>query len=137
MSGLAWVVLALPAVAFAVTALVTRRNKPLSGLISIVCIAAAWVVALLVFASVAAGQRYEAHIPWLSIGPLEAIDFGIRVDPLAAMMLVVVTTVATLVQIFSWGYMAGEPGFSRYYSFLSLFTFSMLGLVLASNLLTI
>ena len=136
MAGLAWLVFALPAVSFVVTALVTRSNKHLSGLISIACMSVAFVLSLLVFASVAAGQRYELGFNWLSIGPHEALQFGIRVDPLAAMMLVVVTTVAMLVQIYSWGYMAGEPGFSRYYAFLSLFTFSMLGLVLSSNLMT-
>src|SRR5581483_9154202 len=78
----------------------------------------------------------ELNIPWLAIGPSEALPFGIRVDPLAAMMLFVVTSVSSLVQVYSWGYMAGDRGFSRYYAFLSLFTFSMLGLVLASNLLT-
>src|SRR5262249_53219152 len=139
MTSLAWVVFALPAVAFVVTALFTQAQPRLSGLISTLAMGAAWVFALVVFVAVAAGGRYEANVPWLWLSPetVDALSFGIRVDPLTALMLVVVTTVSGLVQLYSMGYMAGDPGYSRYYSFLSLFTFSMLGLVLAANLLTI
>src|SRR5947209_6714824 len=136
MAALAWIVLALPGAAFVLTALFTQPNKRLSGMIATLAIILAWVCALLVFASVWAGQRYEHLISWLPLGPDLVLPFGIRVDPLAALMLVVVTSVSSLVQVYSWGYMEGDPGFSRYYSFLSLFTFSMLGLVLAANLLT-
>ena len=58
---------------------------------------------------------------------------GIYIDPLTAIMLMVVTIVAGLVQIYSLGYMHGDPRFARYYAYLSLFTFSMLGLVLAGT----
>jgi len=61
------------------------------------------------------------------------IPMGIYIDPLTAIMLMVVTIVAGLVQIYSLGYMAGDPRFARYYAYLSLFTFSMLGLVLAGT----
>ena len=61
------------------------------------------------------------------------LEVGILIDSLTTMMLVVVTTVSMLVQIYSLGYMHGDPRFSRYYAYLSLFTFSMLGLVLANN----
>jgi NADH-quinone oxidoreductase subunit L len=61
------------------------------------------------------------------------IPMGIYIDPLTAIMLMVVTIVAALVQIYSLGYMAGDPRFARYYAYLSLFTFSMLGLVLAGT----
>jgi NADH-quinone oxidoreductase subunit L len=61
------------------------------------------------------------------------IPMGIYIDPLTAVMLMVVTIVASLVQIYSMGYMHGDPRFARYYAFLSLFTFSMLGLVLAGT----
>jgi len=61
------------------------------------------------------------------------IPIGIYIDPLTAIMLMVVTIVAGLVQIYSLGYMKGDPRFARYYAYLSLFTFSMLGLVLAGT----
>jgi NADH-quinone oxidoreductase subunit L len=62
------------------------------------------------------------------------IDLGVLLDPISVMMLVVITTVSLMVHIYSLGYMKGERGFARFYAFLSLFTFSMLGLVVATNI---
>ena len=62
------------------------------------------------------------------------IDLGILLDPISVMMLVVISTVSFMVHIYSFGYMKGERGFQRYYAFLSLFTMSMLGLVVATNI---
>lgn len=59
---------------------------------------------------------------------------GIMLDPISVMMLVVISTVSLMVHIYSFGYMKGEKGFQRYYAFLSLFTMSMLGLVVATNI---
>ena len=61
-------------------------------------------------------------------------DLGIMLDPISVMMLIVISTVSLMVHIYSFGYMHGEKGFQRYYAFLSLFTMSMLGLVLATNI---
>jgi NADH-quinone oxidoreductase subunit L len=61
-------------------------------------------------------------------------DMGILIDPISAMMLIVISTVSLMVHIYSFGYMHGERGFQRYYAFLSLFTMSMLGLVVATNI---
>jgi len=71
---------------------------------------------------------------WLNVGERLHIDLGILLDPISVMMLVVISTVSLMVHIYSLGYMKGEKGFQRYYSFLSLFTFSMMGLVLATNI---
>ncbi|MDE6440228.1 MAG: NADH-quinone oxidoreductase subunit L, partial [Bacteroidales bacterium] len=71
---------------------------------------------------------------WLRFTPLLAIRLGIYVDALSAMMWVVITTVSLMVHIYSLGYMAGEKGFARYFAFLGLFSFSMLGLVVAPNI---
>jgi len=71
---------------------------------------------------------------WLQFTDKLQIHVGVLLDPISVMMLVVITTVSLMVHIYSLGYMKGEVGFSRYYSFLSLFTFSMLGLVLSSNI---
>jgi NADH-quinone oxidoreductase subunit L len=74
---------------------------------------------------------------WLQFSPNISIDMGIILDPISVMMIVVVTFISLMVHIYSLGYMKGEERFSVYYSFLSLFTFSMLGLVLACNIFQI
>lgn len=74
---------------------------------------------------------------WLQFSPNISIDMGIILDPISVMMIVVVTFVSLMVHIYSLGYMKGEERFATYYSFLSLFTFSMLGLVLSSNIFQI
>jgi NADH-quinone oxidoreductase subunit L len=71
---------------------------------------------------------------WLPFTETLHIDMGILLDPISIMMLVVITTISSMVHIYSFGYMKGDPGFARYYSFLSLFSFSMIGLVIATNL---
>ena len=80
---------------------------------------------------------YQTYVPynftWLPLGNLH-FDLGILLDPISVMMLIVISTVSLMVHIYSFGYMHGEKGFQRYYAFLSLFTMSMLGLVLATNI---
>ena len=61
------------------------------------------------------------------------MDFGLRLDPLSLLMMLLVTGVASAIHIYSWGYMSEDRGFPRYFACLSLFTFSMLGIVLANN----
>ncbi len=73
------------------------------------------------------------NFTWLPLGNLH-FDMGILLDPISVMMLIVISTVSFMVHIYSFGYMHGEKGFQRYYAFLSLFTMSMLGLVLATNI---
>ena len=74
------------------------------------------------------------NIEWLPFTDSLHIDMGILLDPISVMMLVVISTVSLMVHIYSFDYMKGEKGFQRYYAFLSLFTFSMLGLVVATNI---
>jgi NADH-quinone oxidoreductase subunit L len=74
---------------------------------------------------------------WLQFSPGMSIDMGILLDPASVMMLVVVTVVSLMVHVFSLGYMKGEERFPVYYAFLGLFTFSMLGLVLSTNIFQI
>lgn len=73
------------------------------------------------------------NFTWLPLGSLH-FDLGFLIDPISAMMLIVISTVSLMVHIYSFGYMHGEKGFQRYYAFLSLFTMSMLGLVVATNI---
>ena len=77
------------------------------------------------------------HYTWLEFSPGISIDMGIILDPISVMMLVVVTFVSLMVHIYSLAYMKGEERFPTYYAFLSLFTFSMLGLVISSNIFQI
>ncbi|WP_302458583.1 NADH-quinone oxidoreductase subunit L [Mediterranea massiliensis] len=75
---------------------------------------------------------YNFH--WLPFSENLSIDLGILLDPISVVMLIVISTVSLMVHIYSFGYMKGERGFQRYYAFLSLFTMSMLGLVVATNI---
>ncbi len=87
------------------------------------------------------GDTYQTitafKFTWLTFSENVSIDMGIILDPISVMMLVVVTVVSLMVHIFSLGYMKGEERFATYYAFLGLFTFSMLGLVVSSNLFQI
>ena len=82
-------------------------------------------------------QTFVDKMVWLNFTDTLHIDMGVLVDPISVMMLVVVSIVSLMVHIYSRGYMKGDDGYTRFFSFLSLFTFSMYGLVLATNLFQI
>ena len=134
-----WLILLLPVASFAAIACVVRpffnRFAVTAGYITILAITASLALSARALASVVTEGAVEwpAH-DWLSIGEF-AFGVGILLDPLTAVMLVVVTGVSLMVQVYSLGYMKGDPGFARYYAYMSLFTASMIGLVLASNIL--
>ena len=79
-------------------------------------------------------QSVIFNVTWLQFTDYLVINLGFLLDPISAMMLVVITTISFMVHLYSLGYMEGEKGFQRYYAFLSLFSFSMLGLVVATNI---
>ncbi len=85
-----------------------------------------------------ANGTYQTLMPynfrWLPFTENLSIDMGILLDPISVVMLIVISTVSLMVHIYSFGYMKGEVGFQRYYAFLSLFSMSMLGLVVATNI---
>ncbi|MBI3979080.1 MAG: NADH-quinone oxidoreductase subunit L [Chloroflexi bacterium] len=134
---LAWPILLLPFLAFVVIGLVTHPFHRLSGSIAIAAILGSLVLSLVVVGNAIAE---EVHLPlhtgfeWLQIAEVK-VEIGLTIDALTSVMLVVVTLVSFLVQFYSQGYMHGDAGYPRYYAFISLFTFSMLGLILANNLL--
>ena len=105
------------------------------GLVTILSYATAWSYFT---APRLADGIYETLMPynfrWLPFTQNLSIDMGILLDPISVMMLIVISTVSLMVHIYSFGYMKGERGFQRYYAFLSLFTMSMLGLVVATNI---
>jgi NADH-quinone oxidoreductase subunit L len=136
-------ILILPLLSFIILGLVDSKWSPkvagtigtvVLGIITALSYYAAWEY----FSMPRVAGAYEKLIPynieWLRFTDLLHINLGILLDPISIMMLVVITTVSFMVNIYSLGYMANEKGFERYYSFLSLFTFSMLGLVVATNI---
>ena len=82
-------------------------------------------------------QTFVEKTVWMNFTDTLHIDMGILVDPISVMMLIVVTTISLMVHIYSRGYMKGDDGYTKFFAFLSLFSFSMLGLVLATNLFQI
>ena len=127
---LAWIVLLLPLVSAALIACFTLKNDRLSAKISIGAVLGGFVLSLLIF--LISGEAGESNITWISIGNFQA-TLGVKIDSLSALMLLVVTGVGSLIHWYSQGYMKGDRSYSRYFACLSLFTFSMLGIVLASN----
>jgi len=132
-----WAIYFAPIIAFVVNAAWLRRYPRQAALLSIAAIGVSWLLALWALDSAieASGEAigFGAH-HWVRIGELE-VAFGARIDGLSAVMLVVVTSVSLLVHIYSTGYMHGDRGYARYFTYLSLFSAAMLGLVLASSLL--
>jgi NADH-quinone oxidoreductase subunit L len=133
----AWLILFLPLAAVAIITLFTRKNPRVSGQISIACVGMAFAISAALFGFFIlsdATQLPQMSVPWLVIGDFKA-EIGLRLDYLSLPMLLVVTGVGGLIHVYSFAYMSGERGFSRYFACLSLFTFSMLGIVMADNFL--
>ena len=137
-------ILLLPLLSFLFLGLAGMKLKPVvAGAIGTAVLA---VVALLSYCTAfeyfSAGRDASGVFPtlvpwntvWLPISRTLHIDLGILLDPISVMMLVVISTVSLMVHVYSLGYMKGERGFQRYYAFLSLFTMSMMGLVVATNI---
>ena len=133
LEALPWLILFLPLLAAGIITLFTLADKKVSATLSITAIATGFALTLaFILANGFSGG--ETAINWLSIGSL-SVDFGLRLDALSLMMLLIVTGVGSAIHVYSYGYMKDDPGFSRFFACLSLFTFSMLGIVLASNFL--
>lgn len=142
MTDVAWLVAVPPALAFVLIAVGFRRSPRLSAWLTVLAIFASFILSVVVFFEVAGGAHADHSRAWLPIPPSaaagpHALTIGFQVDPLTALMLVVVSSVSLLVQVYSVGYMRGDHGYARYFAAMNLFTMSMLGLVLANNLLAI
>lgn len=144
---LAPIVLALPFLMFFVLGLLGNKMKPnVAGILgtcglSIVAIVSYFIAISYFWGFGRVGEEYSQEIlfnlDWLKMSetlPGLTIKIGFLLDPISAMMLVVISTVSLMVHIYSMGYMHGEEGFQRYYAVLSLFTFAMMGLVIATNI---
>ncbi len=135
-------ILLLPLLSFIILGLAgMKMSHKLAGLIGTtslgVVTALSYYTAFQYFTADRVDGVFQTIVPynftWLPLGNLH-FDLGILLDPISVMMLIVISTVSFMVHIYSFGYMKGEKGFQRYYAFLSLFTMSMLGLVLATNI---
>ncbi|MQF83002.1 NADH-quinone oxidoreductase subunit L [SAR202 cluster bacterium AD-802-E10_MRT_200m] len=138
--GLGWAILILPVFSFVFISFVIRpflnNYNQWAGFITIACVGMSlglslWALGMTIDQH--EGLGWASH-SWMVVGGLD-VRLGILMDPLTAVMLVVVTGISFLVQVYSQGYMANDPGYARYYACMSLFTASMVGLVMASSIL--
>ncbi len=133
----AWAIPLLPAVAFVVIGFFLRARHRLAAGVAIAMSTVSFILALgvgyeTITQSITVEHPFIERIPWVAISGL-SIDIGVYIDPMAAMMLVVVTLVSLMVQLYSIGYMQGEDGFGRFFAYLSLFACAMLGMIIAVN----
>jgi len=126
----------MPFLAFLLIVSITKRFKLLSAIISITAIFISLILSIVVlnWQLKNPGMHLKYDLPWLYLNNLK-MHIGIIINSLTCIMLLVVTTVSFLVQVYSIGYMKGDDGFSKFFAFISLFSFSMLGIVIADNLL--
>ena len=136
-------ILLLPLLSFLVLGLAGMKMKhKVAGLIGTCSLGVvailSYITAFQYFTADRVNDIHQAIIPfnftWLPLTDTLHFDLGILLDPISVIMLIVISTVSLMVHIYSFGYMHGEKGFQRYYAFLSLFTMSMLGLVVATNI---
>ncbi len=130
----AYLIPLLPFIGFVMIVFALRWKEKVAAGFSIAMILSSWVFSIIVLIETIGrdGAPYEAFFYITSFDTLN-FEIGILIDSLTAMMLIVVSTVASCVQIYSLGYMKDDPRFSRFFAYLSLFCFSMLGLVIANN----
>ncbi len=141
---LVWAIFLLPLFSFVLISFVLKpalRDKPrVSGYTLITCLSISLILSLWTLSSVLRSPEHIVAVPdinWMVIENGITLHIGLLVDPLTAVMLLVVTIVSLMVQIYSQGYMHGDPGYHRYFGWMSLFTTAMLGLVLANNLVLV
>ncbi|MGA2281292.1 MAG: NADH-quinone oxidoreductase subunit L [Verrucomicrobiota bacterium] len=131
--ALPWLILFLPLLAAAVITLFALRCRTTSALLSIGAIVIGFILTIVFIAANGwTPTPSELTTNWLAVGNLN-VDFGLKLDALSLMMMLIVTGVGGAIHIYSFGYMSEDRGFSRFFACMSLFTFSMLGIVLANN----
>jgi NADH-quinone oxidoreductase subunit L len=103
--------------------------------VTILLVAVSFVVSLIIFMDVLEGNTYNGTVYTWMISGETSFEIGFLIDTLSALMMLVVTGVSLMVHIYTIGYMQGDPGYQRFFSYISLFTFSMLMLVMSNNFL--
>lgn len=138
----AWLIPAIPFISFAIVGLVISPiSKKAAGIAATAAIFVSAILAYCVawdYFHLAAGKEHSTIIPfafeWLRYQTGLSVNAGVLIDPISVLLMIVVTTVSALVHLYSMGYMHGDFGYGRFYTYLNLFTFSMLGLVVAPNI---
>ena len=130
---LATLVLLFPLASATVIALFLRKRGALASMVSVTAAGALAIASLML---ILGGSRFEVSHEWLRFGDF-AVSIGFKFDDLAALMLFVVSVVGFFIHLFSVGYMHDDPARARYFAGLSIFMFSMIGIVLANNLFMI
>lgn len=130
----AWVIPLLPLLSFLLLLLFGKKLKEWSAYVAITLAFGSFVYSLLALLERLSAPTYKAEANWLTIGDV-SLTAGFEINQLNALMLVVVSLVSLLVQLYSVGYMKGDERLPVFYSYLGLFTFAMLGLVMSPNLL--
>ena len=144
-----WLIILLPAAAFVINGVVVRwipefavglyrltgKKSDLAGWLTAAAIGVSFALSFLTLIKVVSdgAQQFEMHT-WIAVGGVD-IGFGIMLDQLTAIMLIVVSGVSFLVQVYGIGYMHGDDGYTRYFAYMALFTASMLGLVTARSVI--
>lgn len=126
----------LPLLAFFINIIFGRNYiRDRASLISTIAVIASWLLSIMTISDVIGGKAVNEDLyTWITSGGFK-VSVGFLIDQLTAVMLLVVTTISSLVHIYSMGYMHGDKGIYRFFSYLSLFTFSMLMLVMSNNFL--
>jgi len=136
----AWLIPALPLAGFLLLLVVGKRlGEPAAGIVATLAVAGSFVATAAVYLDLMSRGAEERTVvdtlfTWLPVGGLQ-VDVGTLVDPLSISMCMFITGIATLIHVYSIGYMHGDPKFARFFLYLNLFVFSMLVLVLGDNLL--
>ena len=129
----AWLIALYPLISALLIMFFTHKSRPLSMGLSVSAVAIGFIHSLVLFFNFHDNHAYEVNFNWIKAGDFH-LEMGYLVDKLAIGMLLTVTLVSFLVQIYTHAYMDEDEGYTRFYSYLSLFTFSMLGLVISTNL---
>ncbi|HEX4119601.1 MAG TPA: NADH-quinone oxidoreductase subunit L [Verrucomicrobiae bacterium] len=129
---LPWLLLLAPLLSAVLITLFLQKDARISAFVSVAAVLVSLLLSVDLFAQYLSGAAFDVHAEWLRVGGLN-IEFGLHFDSLTMLMLLVVTGVSSAVHIYSLGYMKGDPHFSRFFACLSLFTFSMLGVVVSNN----
>ncbi len=135
MYNIAWLVPLFPFISFVLLIAFGSRLKERAAYIGIISILSSFIIATIIFIQkyLQAGENYIYNIEWLRVGDT-TFNLGFEINELNALMLFIVTLISLMVFIYSMGYMHGDERFSVFYSYLSLFSFSMLSLVISPNL---
>jgi len=130
-----WFIPLLPLFGAIINGLFGKVLKEKAGLVANATVLTSFVLSVIAFTHVLKGETFNGDLfTWIQAGNFKA-TFGVLIDPLSTVMILVVTGVGFLIHLYSIGYMHGDPGVARYFSYLNLFIFSMLMLVMGNNLL--